>query len=228
MDYLSVLNIASVAVLSSFSHCIGMCGGFISLQALFLRGKSGAQAMILSLLYHLCRVGAYTCLGALAGGLSGALIIGKNARAGLFFAVGCALIFIGAALYFRGGMLKFLENEKISKFIALKALKFSKKQGVLNLCALGFLNGLLPCGVVYYVLAQAISYGYYSGEGIVHLNEGRPLFVRMPESQFNLANFLRSHLYASLGAVKIGLDILLKDEKVKVTKIMGHGGLFKT
>ena len=73
-----------------------------------------------------------------------------------------------------------------------------------------------------------LSYGYYSGEGIVHLNEGRPLFARMPESKFNLANFMRSHLYASLGAVKIGLDILLKDEKVKVTKIMGHGGLFKT
>ena len=73
-----------------------------------------------------------------------------------------------------------------------------------------------------------LSYGYYSGEGIVHLNEGRPLFARMPESKFNLANFLRSHLYASLGAVKIGLDILLKDERVKVTKIMGHGGLFKT
>ena len=73
-----------------------------------------------------------------------------------------------------------------------------------------------------------LSYGYYSGEGIVHLNEGRPLFARMPESKFNLANFMRSHLYASLGSVKIGLDILLKDEKVKVTKIMGHGGLFKT
>ena len=73
-----------------------------------------------------------------------------------------------------------------------------------------------------------LSYGYYSGEGIVHLNEGRPLFARMPDSKFNLANFMRSHLYASLGAVKIGLDILLKDEKVKVTKIMGHGGLFKT
>ena len=73
-----------------------------------------------------------------------------------------------------------------------------------------------------------LSYGYYSGEGIVHLNEGRPLFARMPESKFNLANFMRSHLYASLGAVKIGLDILLKDEKVKVAKIMGHGGLFKT
>ena len=73
-----------------------------------------------------------------------------------------------------------------------------------------------------------LSYGYYSGEGITHLNEGRPLFVRQPDSNFNLANFMRSHLYSSLGAVKLGLDILLKEEKLKVDRIMGHGGLFKT
>ncbi len=73
-----------------------------------------------------------------------------------------------------------------------------------------------------------LSYGYYSGEGITHLNEGRPLFVRQPHSHFNLANFMRAHLYSSLGAVKLGLDILLKDEHVAVDRIMGHGGLFKT
>ena len=73
-----------------------------------------------------------------------------------------------------------------------------------------------------------LSYGYYSGEGITHLNEGRPMFVRQPDSNFNLANFKRSHLYSSLGAVKLGLDILLKDEHMAVDRIMGHGGLFKT
>jgi sugar (pentulose or hexulose) kinase len=73
-----------------------------------------------------------------------------------------------------------------------------------------------------------LSYGYYSGEGITHLNEGRPLFVRQPDSNFNLANFMRVHLYSSLGAVKLGLDILLKDEHMAVDRIMGHGGLFKT
>lgn len=73
-----------------------------------------------------------------------------------------------------------------------------------------------------------LSYGYYSGEGITHLKEGRPLFVRMPDSNFNLANFMRAHLYASLGAVALGMDILLKEERVKVNRIMGHGGLFKT
>ena len=73
-----------------------------------------------------------------------------------------------------------------------------------------------------------LSYGYLSGEGITHLNEGRPLFARTPDSRFTLANFMRSHLYTSLGAVKIGLDILMKDEGVRVDRILGHGGLFKT
>ncbi|MCD8083072.1 MAG: FGGY-family carbohydrate kinase [Clostridiales bacterium] len=73
-----------------------------------------------------------------------------------------------------------------------------------------------------------LAYGYYSGENITFINEGRPLFLRTPNSRFNLANFMKVHLYTSLGAVKMGLDILLKDEGVKVDRIMGHGGLFQT
>ena len=73
-----------------------------------------------------------------------------------------------------------------------------------------------------------LPYGYYSGEGITKLNEGRPLFVRTANSKFNLANFMRSHLYTSLGAVKLGMDILLKEEGVGLDRIMGHGGFFKT
>ena len=73
-----------------------------------------------------------------------------------------------------------------------------------------------------------MAYGYYSGENVTFINEGRPLFVRTPESRFDLANFMRANLYTSLGAVKLGLDILLKDEGVKLDVMMGHGGLFKT
>lgn len=73
-----------------------------------------------------------------------------------------------------------------------------------------------------------LAYGYYSGENITFINEGRPLFVRTPDSKFNLANFMKVNLYTSLGAVKLGMDILLKDEGVKLDRIMGHGGLFKT
>lgn len=73
-----------------------------------------------------------------------------------------------------------------------------------------------------------LAYGYYSGENITFINEGRPLFARTPNSKFNLANFMKVNLYTSLGAVKLGMDILLKDEGVKLDRIMGHGGLFKT
>ncbi|MGN0362269.1 MAG: xylulokinase [Bilifractor sp.] len=73
-----------------------------------------------------------------------------------------------------------------------------------------------------------LNYGYYSGEGVTKLNEGRPLYVRMPESRLNLANFMRAQLYTSLGAVKLGMDILQNEEHVKIDRITGHGGLFTT
>lgn len=73
-----------------------------------------------------------------------------------------------------------------------------------------------------------LAYNYFSGEHITGFNEGRPLFARTPDSKFNLANFMRVNLYTSLGALKCGLDILLKEEQVKVDCIYGHGGLFKT
>ena len=72
-----------------------------------------------------------------------------------------------------------------------------------------------------------LAYGYYSGENVTMLNEGRPLYVRMPDSRFNLANLMRANLYTSLAAVKLGMDIL-KEENVHIDRITGHGGLFKT
>jgi sugar (pentulose or hexulose) kinase len=73
-----------------------------------------------------------------------------------------------------------------------------------------------------------LAYGYLSGEHMTHFEEGRPLFVRSSDSIFNLPNFMRVHLFTALGALKIGMDILLKKEEVKLDEILGHGGLFKT
>ncbi|MBR6181680.1 MAG: FGGY-family carbohydrate kinase [Prevotella sp.] len=83
------------------------------------------------------------------------------------------------------------------------------------------LNGDTDCGGL-------ISYNYISGEPVTGMEEGRPLFVRSANDRFNLANFMRAHLYASVGVLKIGNDILFKKENVKVDRITGHGGLFKT
>lgn len=73
-----------------------------------------------------------------------------------------------------------------------------------------------------------MAYNYFSGEHITGFEEGRPLFLRCPDSRFDLADFMRSHLYAALGTLKVGMDILLKEEKVKIDRITGHGGMFKT
>lgn len=73
-----------------------------------------------------------------------------------------------------------------------------------------------------------LAYNYVSGEHITHLEEGRPLFVRTPESRFTLANFMRAHLFSSVGALKIGMDILFEQEKVQLDQLLGHGGFFKT
>ena len=83
------------------------------------------------------------------------------------------------------------------------------------------LEGDVDCGGL-------MAYNYFSGESITGFEEGRPLFVRTPDSKFTLANFMRTHLYTSLGALKVGLDILFKEEGVKLDNIYGHGGLFKT
>lgn len=106
--------------------------------------------------------------------------------------------------------------------------EFSKKLGVKfsqsDLFELLFqlaLTGDPDCGGL-------LAYNYLSGEHITQLEEGRPLFVRTPESQFNLSNFMRAQLFSALGALRMGLEILLEEERVEIDQICGHGGFFKT
>jgi sugar (pentulose or hexulose) kinase len=73
-----------------------------------------------------------------------------------------------------------------------------------------------------------MAYNYVSGEPVTGFAEGRPLFMRSATDKFNLANFMRAQLYAAIGVLKIGNDILFKEEHVKIDRITGHGGYFKT
>lgn len=75
---------------------------------------------------------------------------------------------------------------------------------------------------------KLLAYNYLSGEHVTGFDEGRPMLVRTPDSNFTLANLMRTELYTALGALKTGLDILLKKENVRVASITGHGGFFKT
>ncbi len=73
-----------------------------------------------------------------------------------------------------------------------------------------------------------VACNYLSGEHITGFEEGRPLFVRTPDSKFTLANFMRAQLFSSLATLKKGMDILFKEENIKVDILTGHGGFFKT
>src|SRR5699024_7943304 len=69
---------------------------------------------------------------------------------------------------------------------------------------------------------------YYSGEPITNIDEGRPLFVRTPNSRLTISNFMRSQINAALATLKIGMDLLIDEEKVQIDNIFGDGGFFKT
>jgi len=73
-----------------------------------------------------------------------------------------------------------------------------------------------------------MAYNYVAGEPVTGLMEGRPLFVRSASDKFNIGNFIRSQIYGAVAVLKIGNDILFKNENVAVDRITGHGGLFKS
>ena len=95
----------------------------------------------------------------------------------------------------------------------------ANKNKILDLMFENAMKGDSDCGGL-------TSYNYFSGEPVTGLQEGRPLFVRTPDASFTLGNFMRTQLYSALAALKVGLDLLLKNEKAAIDKIYGHGGFY--
>lgn len=96
-----------------------------------------------------------------------------------------------------------------------------KKPELYDMLYYAALDGEPDCGGL-------LSYNYYSGEPITQLDEGRPLFVRTPDSNLSISNFIRNLLFSAMGTLKIGMDILSDKENVELDKLQGHGGFFKT
>ncbi|MCR8679056.1 MULTISPECIES: sulfite exporter TauE/SafE family protein [Campylobacter] len=157
MELTTILTTIALGIGFSLSHCIGMCGGFVAACNLKLSKTDRITHFILSLGYHLSRVLAYVILGILFG-LFGSAVIFSGFSKGLFiFFAGVILIILSFAIFKRGRLLSCIENQKIISFIMSLLSKFRQKNSTISLLILGFLNGLLPCGVVYYFLA--ISFG---------------------------------------------------------------------
>lgn len=71
-----------------------------------------------------------------------------------------------------------------------------------------------------------VSYNFYSGEPVSNMEEGRPLFLRTPDSKMTLGNFMRTHIYSAMASLKIGMDLLFQNEKVELDELYGHGGYY--
>lgn len=91
---------------------------------------------------------------------------------------------------------------------------------IYNLLYQSALNGKFDCGGL-------TSVNYFSGEPVVKIKDGAPLFIRKADNELNLSNFMRTHIYSSFATVKIGLDLLINDQEIIIEKLLGHGGLFK-
>ncbi len=160
MDAVNLLSIITIAFLGSFSHCIGMCGGIVlAYSSAKIDEKSAKSTQALShLIYSFGRVTTYTLLGALFGWLSGVATFNNYANGTLLIIAGILMILAGLSLL---GKLKFLtlieHSLSKSKWYQETFRTFLRSKSLSSFYFLGMLNGLLPCGFVYFFAITAAS-----------------------------------------------------------------------
>ncbi len=150
------LAIFSVAFLSSFGHCYSMCGGFI--LAFMNLNSTHKNLFLLTFIYQLFRIFSYILLGIIFGMFGNLLAINTKIQSLSFFVLGIFMVILGFSLIFRGKILAFIENRTFFDYFAKKIIKKSMSfKGVKSAVVLGFANGFVPCGLVYFFLANAMS-----------------------------------------------------------------------
>jgi len=160
VETVNIITIVSIAFLGSFGHCIGMCGGIVlAYSTIKIKPQSSKVTQgIAHLLYSFGRVLTYTILGAMFGALGGVVIFSNNANGILLIFAGIVMIFAGLSLMGKIKFLTIIEHSFSSSSIyknAFKSVLNSKSN--LSFFILGMLNGLLPCGFVYFFAITAAS-----------------------------------------------------------------------
>ncbi len=160
METVNILTIISIAFLGSFGHCIGMCGGIVmAYSTIKIKPESSkVSKSIAHLLYSFGRVFTYTILGALFGALGGVVLFSNMANGILLIVAGLAMILAGLSLMGKIKFLTLIEHSFSSSSIYKKSFKnvLNSKSNV-SFFLLGMLNGLLPCGFVYFFAITAAS-----------------------------------------------------------------------
>ncbi len=160
MDTVNLLTIATIAFLGSFGHCVGMCGGIVvAYSSIKLGGEpsKGYQAAA-HLLYSLGRVTTYTTLGAIFGYIGGVVTFNNIANGVLLIVAGIAMVLAGLSLLGKIKFLTIIEHSfSSSSFYKDAFKKILNSKSLFSFYLLGLLNGLLPCGFVYFFAIAAAS-----------------------------------------------------------------------
>lgn len=160
METVNLLTIISIAFLGSFGHCIGMCGGIVlAYTTIKIKPESSkVSKSIAHLLYSFGRVFTYTILGAIFGALGGVVLFSNNANGILLIIAGVAMVLAGLSLMGKIKFLTLIEHSFSSSPLYKKTFqKILHSQSNLSFFLLGMLNGLLPCGFVYFFAITAAS-----------------------------------------------------------------------
>ncbi len=160
MDTVNLLTIVTIAFLGSFGHCVGMCGGIVvAYSSIKLGGEpSRAYQLFAHLLYSLGRVTTYTTLGAIFGYIGGVATFSNTANAVLLFIAGGAMVLAGLSLLGKIKFLTIIEHSfSSSSFYKSSFKKVLNSKSLFSFFILGMLNGLLPCGFVYFFAIAAAS-----------------------------------------------------------------------
>lgn len=212
MELTTILATITLAVGFSLSHCIGMCGGFVVACAVKLSQKDRTTRIILSLGYHLSRVLAYVILGLLFGLFGSAVIFSGVSKGLLIFFAGVVLIILAFGIFKRGKLLSCIENQKLSSLIIPLLGKFRQKNSTISFLILGFLNGLLPCGVVYYFLAMSLGSGSLVNGAIIMAIFGLSTIPVMMGSGWILSTLstkFKNYINLALFLIMLGYGIYL-------------------
>ena len=158
MDTINIITIITIAFLGSFGHCIGMCGGIVLAYSSIKIEPSSSKVSqsVAHLLYNIGRVFTYTLLGAIFGALGGVVTFSNTANGILLIVAGIAMVLAGLSLM---GKIKFLtvieHTFSSSKFYKKAFQSILHSRSNTSFFVLGMLNGLLPCGFVYFFAITA-------------------------------------------------------------------------
>lgn len=211
MQDISLYTVVSIAFFASFGHCVGMCGGFvISYTSLKINPNDSKISQSIShLFYNLGRILTYTLIGALCGFFGSILALSPISFGYVYFFLGLIMVLMGFSLLGKISFLNSLEFQ-ITKYSFIKKafLTLLKSKSKFSFFALGMLNALVPCGLVYYFAAFAVSAKSALNGALIMLFFGASTFIALFSFGF-MVSFLKNTIFREFMIKIAALAIIL-------------------